>query len=96
MDEAALPILDDEVRARLGRRYGAEIDAWLTDVPSLVHGFAVSWELDQFALVRRGTVSLVLACRRRDGSPAVLKVSPDRPRINAEARALAAWYSMAT
>jgi streptomycin 6-kinase len=91
MEEVALPILDDEVHGRLGRRYGVEIDAWLEGVPPLVHGLARRWRLDRFDLVRRGTVSLVMRCRTSGGSSAVLKLSPDHSRINAEAGALAAW-----
>lgn len=93
MENRALPILDDEVRGRLGRRYGAEIDAWLETVPPALNDLAQRWQIDTFSLVRRGTVSLVMLCRRLEGTPAVLKMSPDRARIVAEAGALAAWQT---
>lgn len=89
----AVPALDDEVRDRLGRRYGIEIDSWLEGVPPLLSDLAERWQLAQLALVRRGTVSLVVSCRRSDGRPAVLKVSPDVARINAEAQALLMWQT---
>lgn len=89
----AVPALDDEVRDRLGRRYGIEIDSWLDGVRPLLSDLAERWQLDQFALVRRGTVSLVVRCRRSGGSPSVLKVSPDVDRINAEAQALLTWQT---
>ena len=84
----AVPALDDEVRDRLGRRYGIEIDSWLEGVPPLLSDLAERWQLAQLALVRRGTVSLVVSCRRSDGRPAVLKVSPDVARINSTLKSI--------
>jgi streptomycin 6-kinase len=83
-------VADDEVRHRLGRRYGPAIGPWLDELPARLHDLAERWQLHLGPLVRRGTVSVVLHCAAR-GVPAVLKVSPDRERIAAEASALAAW-----
>jgi streptomycin 6-kinase len=86
-----VPILDDEVRRRLGRRYGADVEPWLDALPAVMHDLAERWRLGLGPLVRRGTVSVVLHCRAAAGAPAILKLSPDRPRIAAEARALTVW-----
>jgi hypothetical protein len=85
------PVLDAEVRRRLGRRYGSEIDAWLDGLPARLHDLAQRWRLDLGPLVRRGTVSVVLRCRDHAGTPAILKVAPDRHRILNETRALGVW-----
>ena len=84
-------VLDAEVRRRLGRRYGPEIDAWLDELPARLHVLAQRWRLDLGSLVRRGTVSVVLRCRDHAGAPVILKVAPDRQRILNETRALGAW-----
>jgi streptomycin 6-kinase len=87
------PDIDDEVRARLSRRYGSGVAAWLDAVPELLEELAERWQLHLGSLVRRGTVSLVLRCRDQSGTPVVLKVSPDRERIANESRTLAAWLT---
>ena len=91
MDGHVGPVVDDEVRHRLSRRYGSAIGPWLDGLPILLGELAQRWQLDICSVVRRGTVSLVLNCRDPLGAPLILKVSPDRQRIAAEARALSAW-----
>lgn len=83
--------VDEEVRRRLSRRYGPAVGPWLDALPGRLYDIALRWELDLGPVVRRGTVSVVLNCRAGAGAPAILKVSPDRPRIATEARVLAAW-----
>jgi streptomycin 6-kinase len=87
------PVADDEVRQRLGRRHGAAIGPWLDELPTVLAELAHEWQVDIRSVVRRGTVSLVLNCRDPRGTPLILKVSPDRQRIAAEARALSAWHT---
>jgi streptomycin 6-kinase len=89
--DQAGPVLDDEVRRRLGRRYGPPVDAWCDALPQRLQDIAVRWRLDLGPLVRRGTVSVVLRCRDWTGAPAILKVSPNHERIATEGHALAAW-----
>jgi streptomycin 6-kinase len=91
MGDRVGPDIDDEVRTRLGRRYGSGVGPWLDAVPTLLGELAEMWQLDLGSLVRRGTVSLVLSCRDQRGTPVILKVSPDRERIATESRTLAAW-----
>ena len=84
------PELDDEVRARLGRRFGPAIDAWFESLPPVLDELGTRWRIEWGPLVRRGSMSVVVRCRA-DGRPAVLKLSPERPRLAHEARALATW-----
>jgi len=89
----AAPILDDQVRRRLARRYGPGIAAWFDTLPARLTELAHEWRLELGPLIQRGTVSVVVCCRRADGRPAVLKISPDLPRIATEGAALAAWHT---
>ncbi|MDX6326200.1 MAG: hypothetical protein QOK15_2554, partial [Nocardioidaceae bacterium] len=54
------PVLDDEVRHRLGRRYGSAVGPWLDALPALFQELSERWKLDLGPLVRRGTVSVVV------------------------------------
>ena len=93
VEEQIGPVVDDEVRHRLRRRYGSEVGTWLDGLPARLQELARRWQLDLGPFVRRGTVSVVLNCRDQAGSPVILKVSPDHQRIVTEARALAAWQT---
>jgi streptomycin 6-kinase len=86
-----VPELDDELRARLRRRYGDEIDAWFAALPAVLADLAERWELAWGHVIRRGSMSVVIRCRVADGRPAVLKVCPDRARLAREAAVLASW-----
>jgi streptomycin 6-kinase len=84
------PELDAELRLRLARRYGSEIDAWFDELPAVLHGLEECWGLQWGALIPRGSMSVVVRCRA-EGRPAVLKVTPDRTRVGHEAAGLARW-----
>jgi streptomycin 6-kinase len=86
----AQPHLDDEVRARLTRRFGSAIDDWLAGLPAVLDELAARWQLDWGPLIQRGSFSVVIRCRTA-ARAAVLKVSPVRPRVADEAAALARW-----
>jgi streptomycin 6-kinase len=85
------PVFDDEVRLRLERRYGRALDAWFEALPAHVHNLAQEWRVQLGPLIRRGSVSVVISCLRECGTPAVMKISPDRRRVAAEAAALGSW-----
>jgi streptomycin 6-kinase len=54
---------------------------------------AERWELVVDDAVGRGNTSLVVRCRRSDGRPAILKLTPDARLPAAEASALRRWES---
>ena len=91
MPAREVPELDQELRARLGRRFGRAIDSWFDQLPGVLADLADRWEIDWGLVVPRGSMSVVIRCRAADGRPAVLKVSPERTRIAHEAAALAGW-----
>ncbi len=65
--------------------------AWLEDLDDLVTGCLESWSLTPGEPYRSSTVSMVLAVRTPERSPAVLKIQfPDRESTH-EAEALARW-----
>jgi len=89
----AVPAFDDEVRRRLARRYGPGIAALFEALPARLTDLAQEWQLELGPLIQRGTVSVVICCRRTENEPAVLKISPDLPRIAAEGAALISWHT---
>jgi streptomycin 6-kinase len=91
MATSGVPDLDEELRLRLGRRFGSAIDGWFDALPAVLRDLAQRWEIEWGTLIQRGSVSVVIRCRTADGRPAVLKASPARERIVHEAAALADW-----
>src|SRR5712691_8211414 len=91
MATSSVPELDEELRLRLGRRFGSAIDAWFDALPGVLSDLAEEWDIEWGTLIQRGSMSVVIRCRTADGRPAVLKASPERERIAHEAAALASW-----
>jgi streptomycin 6-kinase len=89
--QLALPNLDDGLRRRLVERFGGEVESWLDDLPPVLATLAERWQVELGSLIPRGHMSVVIKCRIADGSPAVLKVCPDRGRLANEAAALHRW-----
>ena len=83
----------DATRGRLLARFGARVEPWWESLPAVVAELAEHWELVIGDAVGRGNTSLVVRCRRADGSPAVLKLTPDADLGAAEASALRSWES---
>jgi streptomycin 6-kinase len=83
--------VDDEVRRRLTARFGAGVAEWLDELPRVLGFLADRWEVELGSPIPRGSVAVVIRCTTKVGSPAVLKISPDRPRLATEAAALEAW-----
>jgi len=67
-----------DVGARLGARFGPEADSWLAGVPPLAARLASRWGLELGEPFESGASSVVMRCQWPDGTPAVLKLSPDR------------------
>jgi streptomycin 6-kinase len=89
MVQSMVPELGDELRRRLGRRFGTSVESWIDDLPPVLAALADRWEVGFESLIERGSMSVVLRCRTADGSPAVMKIGPDRRRAVDEAAALA-------
>ncbi|GGO98529.1 hypothetical protein GCM10012280_62880 [Wenjunlia tyrosinilytica] len=68
----------EEVRARLVGRFGPEAEGWLAEVPNLAARLAARWGFVLGELFASGASSVVWRCQWADGTPAVLKLSPDR------------------
>jgi streptomycin 6-kinase len=86
-------LLDDQVRRRLARRYGPAIADWFETLPGRLVDLAHEWQVRLGPLIQRGSVSVVIRCRLPDNRPAVLKISPDLPRIATEGAALRCWQT---
>ena len=78
-------------RRRLLARFGGRVEPWWDRLPGATADLAERWELVIGAAVGRGNTSLVVRCRRADGRPAVLKLTPDAELGAAEASALRRW-----
>jgi streptomycin 6-kinase len=91
MAGSSVPQLDEELRLRLGRRFGRAIEAWFDALPAVLADLAERWDIEWGTLIQRGSMSVVIRCRTADGRPAVLKASPERERVAHEAAALARW-----
>ncbi|WP_331736211.1 aminoglycoside phosphotransferase family protein (plasmid) [Streptomyces anulatus] len=78
----------EEVRARLVARFGPEAEGWLAEVPNLAARLAAGWGLVLGEIFESGASSVVLRCRWPDGTPAVLKLSPDRALLNKQVEML--------
>ena len=75
-------------RQRLIARFGSEVEAWFAHLPELLAAVADQWDLALDVPSPRGRTSVVVRCRLCDGRRGVLKVSPDRGRLEFEATAL--------
>jgi streptomycin 6-kinase len=93
----AAPRRRRRVRARLTARFGSDVAPWLDELPGVLTALAQRWQCELGAPIQRGSLSAVFPCRLlADGRRAVLKVSPDRPRLALEAAALSSWHGMHT
>jgi streptomycin 6-kinase len=90
------PRIDELVRRRLTRRFGAEVGAWFEELPAVLSALAERWQVEFGPLIPHGSMSVVIRCQMADGRPAVLKVSPDRTRLANEAAALERWTTAHT
>jgi streptomycin 6-kinase len=94
MSTSSVPELDEELRLRLGRRFGSAVDAWLDGLPDVLSHLSERWDIEWGTLIQRGSMSVLIRCRTADGRPAILKASPERERVAHEAAALARWKTV--
>lgn len=66
---------------RLTRRFGTGVAGWCAGVPALAGAMAERWALVVGEPFPGGNSALTFRCTRSDGSPAVLKLSPDLPVV---------------
>jgi streptomycin 6-kinase len=88
--EPTVPRLN-EARQRLVRRFGDGVQSWLDELPARLLVLRARWSLDLDSVIPKGSMSVVIRCRTRQGQRAVLKISPDRDRMAREITALAHW-----
>lgn len=93
---SAGPTVDAAARRRLTARFGVAVEEWCDALPSLLVELAGRWRFELGGRIPRGTMSAVYRCRLADGRGAVLKASPDRPRLAGEAAALRGWRTAHT
>ncbi|MFF2231205.1 aminoglycoside phosphotransferase family protein [Streptomyces anulatus] len=67
----------ESLTARLVRRFGPQVSGWCAEAPDLIARLASQWGLSLGESLPDGASSIALRCRLPDGTPAVLKVSPD-------------------
>jgi streptomycin 6-kinase len=85
------PRIPEEFAGRIADQHGDAGRAWIDALPSVFDLHLESWALVPDGSAMHGYVGIVLPVRRRDGSPAALKVSwLDAVRCS-EADALAVW-----
>lgn len=82
----------ESVTARLVRRFGPRVSGWCADAPDLIARLASQWGLSLGESLPDGASSIALRCRLPDGTPAVLKVSPDRA-LMAEQVHMLGWFA---
>jgi len=68
----------EEITTRLARRFGPGVAQWSAGVPALAADLAARWGLTLGAPFSQGASSVALRCHLPDGTPAALKLSPDR------------------
>jgi streptomycin 6-kinase len=78
----------EEITSRLVRRFGAQVTDWCANTPALARELAARWSLTLGAPLPPGASSVVLSCRLPDGTPAVLKLSPDQDFLAEQVRML--------
>jgi len=78
-------VIDEDARARLVRRFGQDVTAWIDALPDLVATLTARWGLTLVKHLPGGTSATFLCTN------AVLKVTPEHDIAVHEARALAAW-----
>ncbi|WP_150237848.1 aminoglycoside phosphotransferase family protein [Nocardiopsis quinghaiensis] len=91
MNDVTARLVDDRQRRRLERRFGSQVDEWLTELPAIVEKLASEWRLTVEGPAPHGRTSVVVCVTRPDGVQGVLKLSPDTGLAVSEARLLRMW-----
>ena len=86
-----MELVDEAARRRLVERFGPRAIGWCDDLPTLVERLGRRWGVEPVRAVSNGNTACVFVCEGRGGEAAVLKLSPDRALLAAEASALRAF-----
>lgn len=78
----------DGVTERLTRRFGPGVADWCAGIPALARSLASRWAFSPGDPFPGGNSSVAVRGTRSDGSPAVLKLSPDLPVVAEQAETL--------
>ncbi|RSM85943.1 aminoglycoside phosphotransferase [Kibdelosporangium aridum] len=78
----------EDVDARLVSRFGAKAEGWLAEVPAVAARLATRWGLVLGDLFDSGASSVVMRCQWPDGTPAILKFSPDKALLTKQVEML--------
>lgn len=70
-----------QVTQRLTRRFGPGAADWCAGLPALARDLTERWNLEPGEPFPGGNSSVAIRCTRSDGSPVVLKLSPDLPVV---------------
>lgn len=87
-----IPVDVESVTTRLVRRFGPRITEWCAGTPDLVARLTSRWGLSLGEPLPDGASSVTLRCRWPDGTPAVLKISPERALLVEQAEMLG-WFA---
>ncbi|MEV6607822.1 phosphotransferase [Kutzneria sp. NPDC051319] len=80
--------MTSDVTVWLRARFGPEVDAWVDAIPALAQQLATRWEMRLGEMFAGGASSVVLRCEWPDGTPAVLKLSPDHALLGRQVEML--------
>ncbi|MEU8953610.1 aminoglycoside phosphotransferase family protein [Streptomyces sp. NPDC048518] len=83
----------ESATARLVDRFGPHVAEWCADAPDLVERLASQWGLSLGGPLPDGASSIALRCRWTDGTPAVLKISPEKDLL-AEQADMLGWFAL--
>lgn len=78
----------EDVAVRLTSRFGPSARDWLAAVPAVAERLASEWGLVLGEPFASGAASIIMRCQWPDGTPAVLKFSPDKALLAKQAEML--------
>ncbi|WP_432039841.1 aminoglycoside phosphotransferase family protein [Streptomyces cucumeris] len=82
----------ESVTTRLVHRFGPQVAQWCARTPDLIARLTSQWGLSLGESLPDGASSVALRCRWPDGTPAVLKISPERALLT-EQVAMLGWFA---
>ncbi|WP_370942066.1 aminoglycoside phosphotransferase family protein [Amycolatopsis sp. cg5] len=78
----------EDVSARLVARFGPGVEEWTARIPAFAARLSARWGFVPGELFESGASAVVMRCQWPDGTPAVLKLSPDHELLAKQAEML--------